>query len=744
MKFIGFQTYALGLKVTIALLSVLLLVGGWTGPSYAQTTPTKAPNPTKNYGIKLELKAGFEGNFKVNEWVPVQVTLSWDKASVEVIKGRVELSTTDFDQSSNLYSHTLELAPPARKSFWMYVMGRDLGYNLQARLVREDGQIVAQNNATLAVVSESTFLMGVVSDDPSAIKYLDGKNLAQPASNSSSFLYSRYSGSNNKANSLRGTTPTVKVVHLNPEDLPPSGAGLSALDGLVFSDLSISNLNTNNNDKINLYNAITSWLSQGKALIVAGDSALQHAEILHNLLPVQDDGGPVTISDLSDLQKQSKATTPFDLSSSGVGITTAKVKLIQNLAGSTPTILSQDQNGLPLIVTRSFGLGQVWFIAPELKPLESWKDITTLWSWLLNDYQLRMSYASMARHVSNEYEDLNDLLPIVRRDNSSDPLALIIFLLIYIGVVGPANYYILRRVGRPALIWLTLPLLTFLFSVGAFIIGSNTGASDLVASRINILTVGQTNDGNFSGASNELATIYSNGRNHFKLKVNQDTLSIGLFPHDQYLYTGNYFGNYSGNQASNIDETDSLEQGPDGGYPNLNILAHDNRTYSFESDNANQLVTGGLVGQISYSGSILTGTVENRSNVEWDDVCVFSRRRVVKLGDIKPGQKVQLGTLSNNAASLVNTLTDYTGTRNNIPNYYGPTANRVQTSVDITKQKAFVLDSLFGSQGEGLKSDTHSVYIIGWNESNQASFQPQNLKQTNKSLTLIFEPLNAN
>jgi hypothetical protein len=466
---------------------------------------------------------------------------------------------------------------------------------------------------------------------------------------------------------------------------------------------------------------------------------------LHNLLPVQDDNGPITISDLSDLQKQSKANTPFDLSNSGVGITAAKVKLIQNLVGVTPKVLSQDQTGLPLIVTRSFGLGQVWFIAPELKPLESWKDITVLWSWLLKDYQLRLSYASMARHVSNEYEDLNDLLPIVRHDNSSDPLVLIVFLVVYVGVAGPANYYILRRIGRPTLIWFTLPVLTLFFSVGAFIIGSNTGASDLVASQINILTVGQTNDNNFSGSSTELANIYSNGRNHFKLKVNQDTLSIGLFPHSQDLYTRSYFGGYySGNQSSNIDETDSLEQGPEGGYPNLNIVAHDNRTYSFESDNATQLVSGGLVGQISYNGSILTGTVENRSNVEWDDVCVFSRRRVVKLGDIKPGQKVQLGTLTNNSTSLVNTLTDYNGTRNSLPSYYNPTSTKLQTSVDITKQKAFVLDSLFGSQGEGLKSDTPSIYIIGWNENNQTSFQPQNLKQTTKSLTLLFEPLNAN
>lgn len=718
----GFRLFLIAFILLTLALSFNLVA---TDSGLAQTATSK---PGTSSSVKLEVKAGFDGNYKLAEWVPVQVTITANNQLGNNINGRIEASTTNFDQTSSTYVRQVQITPPTRKTFWLYIMGQNLGYNLQVRLVREDGSVVTQSSTPLNSLPESHLLMGVVSDDPRALYYLNNTEMAQPDSNYSSFLYDSYN--NVQPNSLRGATPKVTVVNLNPADLPPDGAGLSALDVLVISDL---NNQTNVFDQTPLYNAVSSWLSQGKAFVVAGDSGLRNSGLLRNLLPVQDNGGPISISDLSDFQTRSNARTPLDLSGSGVKITAAKVKPVTSIAGAA--VLSQDKSGLPLIVTRPFGLGQVWFIAPELKPLETWKDMPTLWNWLFQNYALHLSYASAARHSTQSYEHAQGLLPDPQRGNLPQPTNLIIFLALYVLIVGPINYLILYKLDRRELAWVTIPVLTLIFSVGAFVVGSNNGQTDLAISRVTVLTVGQGNDGNFSGSVTELANVYSNGRNQFKLQVDADTLTTPIFVND----TNRYYG-YNSNSYNAPPGT--IVQGPAGGYPDINIGIHGNRTYAFENDNAATELSGGLKANVKLNGSLLTGTVENRTNRDWDDVSVFVGHKVVKLGTIKAGQSVALGALTSTNSSLVTQLTGYnTNTQTGYGAYLRYTGHTSQ--VDINEQKANVLQSLFGNNGDGLISNGTHVYLVAWNRGTKASFNPENHTQTDYNLTLLFEPLSA-
>lgn len=725
---------------------VLAALCGWIGVAllgpaagYAQTSTPVASNSS---GAKLEVKAGFDGNYKLHEWVPIQVSVAFDKTSGDSIVGRIEASTTNFDRSSPIYTRAVQLTPPARKTFWLYIMGREFGYNLQVRLVRDDGTLITQTSNQLTALSAGVFLMGVVNEDTRALSYLKDTKLAQPVGNYSAFLYDGYGGygGGNKPGASRGNTPSVTIANLNPADLPPTGAGLSALDGLVFSDLSVSSFAGNTFDRPAIANALASWLGQGKALIVAGDSSLRQSDLFHNLLPVQDDGGPVTLPDLAALQSASHAPSAPTLINGNANFTAAKVKPLTNVPGTI--VLSKNAQGLPLVVTRPFGMGQVWFIAPELKPLAGWKDAPILWNWLLTDYQLHFSYASEARHATQTYYNLEDLLPIAQRNDLPDPIALLIFLVVYVLTVGPLNYFILRHFDRRELAWFTIPALTIAFSIGAFVVGSNNGVSDLVISRVNILTVGQGNDGNFSGSSTELASVYSNGRNHFKLQVEPDVLSSHVFEQE---YTNAYnFGNR--NYGSSNNQSDIIQQGLGGGYPDLNISTRGSRNYAFESDNADKIAGKGLAAQVTFKGGTLSGTIENRTGLEWSDVSVFAGRKVVKLGDLKPGQKVQLGVPTSGGTSLVNQLTDYnTGTSGNSPGYryryYQPSSGPHE--FDLSQQKATIFESLFGTNGEGLKTIGNTFYVTAWANNLKPTFQPENRTETNNNLTLLFEPLTA-
>src|SRR5205085_852445 len=52
-----------------------------------------------------------------------------------------------------------------------------------------------------------------------------------------------------------------------------------------------------------------------------------------------------------------------------------------------------------------------------------------------------------------------------------EPLGIAIFLLVYILLIGPVNFIVLRRMRRAELAWITIPALVLIFSVGAYLIG---------------------------------------------------------------------------------------------------------------------------------------------------------------------------------------------------------------------------------------------------------------------------------
>ncbi|MEZ4836836.1 MAG: hypothetical protein R2873_33395 [Caldilineaceae bacterium] len=64
---------------------------------------------------------------------------------------------------------------------------------------------------------------------------------------------------------------------------------------------------------------------------------------------------------------------------------------------------------------------------------------------------------------------------------------LTILLGIYILLVGPVNYLLLRRMRRLGWAWITIPLLTLVFSVGAFGLGYGLRGNDLILNKIALI-----------------------------------------------------------------------------------------------------------------------------------------------------------------------------------------------------------------------------------------------------------------
>lgn len=683
--------------------------------------------------VSMEVKAGFDGFYKEYAWLPIQVTLALP-AGTAAFQGRVEASFSNFASGNPLFQHNVQLAPPARKTVWLYLNGPRVLRQVQVRLVADDGtEVVAPVSKDVSPLGDSSLLLGVISDDTSALNYLNSEAVGKEALAYTPFLFGYNYGGQSATPNL-GSQPRVSIAHLTIADLPPEGASWNSMDGLVVSDLNT----TFAGDQEGLRNAAATWLSQGAALFVAGDSVLRHAGFLRGFLPVQSSDTPapprsISTDKLVEIQRYSQASNPLPAGS-------LVVADVASAAGSQSVITLE---GKPLLANRPFGLGQSWFFASELKPLRNWDGMTAFWKTVFKDFRPRENYATAARRAHDgPYPEYSlRLTPSPQTPELPGPWWLALLLGLYILIIGPVNYLVLKRLDRRELAWITVPALTILFSVGTYAVGNFSSQTDLVMSNLSVVTLGEGNDGRMSGGTSGFVAFYSNGRNDFDVRVADEALSFTVFDGDPSRY------NYYNNSSTPIL---TVQQGAGGGFGRISMGIRAQRSFAFENDGAG---VEGIKAKLKVVSGTLEGTVENLSNKDWEDVSlVLPGNLVQKLGTLKAGEKRQVG--SNNVAPvqnyLVQTLTGmtnfYQGSNPGSGGRRFPTPYYLNTGArpnDPQAQKAMVLETLFGPNGDGLMNDPGRFYLLGWRNEAQVPINPEGRTVKSYNLTLLFQALNT-
>ena len=122
-----------------------------------------------------------------------------------------------------------------------------------------------------------------------------------------------------------------------------------------------------------------------------------------------------------------------------------------------PAVAGRAEDGAPLIVRAAYGDGLVDFLAvdPQSEPLRSWNETKRLWYSLVASSGQKPSWSDGFVNWSTAREATlttsNTVLPTF--------LQLCGFLTLYIVLVGPLNYLVLRRLNRRELAWFTIPAL---------------------------------------------------------------------------------------------------------------------------------------------------------------------------------------------------------------------------------------------------------------------------------------------
>ncbi|MHB8625834.1 MAG: DUF7408 domain-containing protein [Aggregatilineales bacterium] len=421
-----------------ALVSIALGLCALAGPlRLAKAAPTGS-------AISLSAEAGFQGHFRGGQWMPIRVSVANNGPAVSgqlrvVTGGTLGLATVSF-------SVPVELPTGSNKVLFVYAVFQPGAQQAQVDLIDASGVTLTTTSAPLFAAANTDALYVVVNGAPAGTVDLTAVHQANA---------------------------TAYQADWSIDTLPTQVEGWQAIDALLLTDTDTGKLS------VEQTHALTDWVLNGGHLIVSGGPDWQKTRAgLTDLLPVQVNG-TVTLDALDILAAFSgQASDAAALRGSTI---------VAQVTPATDARVLAAQGNTPLLVRRTTGLGMVDYLTfdPNLEPFRSWVNRPALWTALLPTTQVRPGWSDGVVNANSA----NDAAGLALGLNFPDVIEVAGFLGLYILLIGPLNYLVLRRLRRLEWAWFTIPVLIGLASVLAYSTGFNLRGSQPILSRLSIVQV---------------------------------------------------------------------------------------------------------------------------------------------------------------------------------------------------------------------------------------------------------------
>jgi hypothetical protein len=583
--------------------------------------------------VKLTVQAGFNGYCKENRWIPVRVTV--ENKGADLTAARIQVSG-----GKSIYAADISLPSTSRKELFLYLYPQDSLGKLNVSVMMGD-QTLVTTSLNISCISGENLVIGLLTDTPSAYNSL------------------------NETNSL---SSFVHITQLQLADLPDRSQGWEGLDALVVSGLDMGPISDAQRAALN------AWLAQGgKLLIVGGPKWQSVAGGLDEFLPL-DLKATQNLNNLSSLQSYFKIPATLDGNA---------LVAVGQLRPNAEVLV--EQAGVPLIIQKPIGFGKVYYLAadPALQPLSNWDGMKVVYSDLLGTRSLHPSWTDSSWDSYSANQALATLPAL------GLPSAFYVFCLLglYILIIGPLNYFILRKIKRQELAWISIPVLVILFTLAAYFSGYLIRGTRPILNR---LTVAQAWDGVPQAQVHALVGIYSPSRTKYALQAGDSFLP---YP----------FGKESQTLQANQDWL-SLQNGPEIVLPDVLVESGGIKAAALNGSIPAISFSHDLVISLGKNDPVLNGTITNTSKYTLKDaMLVLPDRPTKQLGNFAPGAAKQVQVLlsaSPDGSDIYNLQAQM---------YYSNTSG-AHPDDKAVRQNALIRAVMSAGDGKG----NAGIYLIGW------------------------------
>ncbi|MGF7049850.1 hypothetical protein J2T13_004373 [Paenibacillus sp. DS2015] len=655
------SSYIRNIKFIILPLIVLaIMVQSWVFPSTVY-----ADDPS----ITIDIDLGYGNKLKDGRWNPVKITLTSD---TDISGDIVIQNSEDYMMGNASYIQHVELPKDTKKEITLGIPG--VNYNKNNNEIRfykdsvEKGKYIPFKSGKsyldgTALMNEE--IIGVLSDDPDTMNFM---------------------------NILLGSGYHLDIVSLDSDDIPDDPMLLDSVDILVINRFASDSLSKKQ------AGSISEWVKSGGTLVLAGGASYpKTAAVFADLSPVQYNG-TFAVTSLPELAKL--GGKPLNLEGEFT------LSEAQPLEGSQVLYRAETK---PLFVTKQVEKGTVLYAAYDIAmaPLASWSGHPSVWASLLRaDLSLlQIGGGQNSGYSMNNLSYILEYFPSLKMPQFS---ILLWMLIIYVIIVAPLLYFILKKVDKREWAWWIIPLIAVIASGAVYTIGSADKTNEL-AHTLNILEL----DGQGSGTTTSASAFFTPSSGDYTLE----------FPKGTYLKIDRQSSSFGNSRESNsfIEVTDQSTQ--------LKLL--NMPQWSLAKIWAQQRSTS-QVGQFDVQLSLndqgkIEGEIINHTTSELSKVVLVLGGQVYDLGDL--GQ--------NDKAKILNT-----STRRNMNSNGGDLGQLLFPYINSNGGDTFNRErEMLMNYAPSTSWSATGSYIIGWSKDPMLTYTNKGKEMKSDQLNLWAQPV---
>ena len=385
-------------------------------------------------GLTMDVELGYDGFIQLGAVNPVTITLENNTADLN-LSGELILEHNGIE-----YVTRLELATPSRKRYFLYFpadsVTRPLMVRIRCRNFSAQREFLTYRNsinagdANILVVDRQSGSLGILNKQP---------------------------GVRMQRNLYRDQVPVLTesetyVAYYDIDELDFNPKFFNRADTVVLGDFDYQQVTPD------LVNALKACISGGTNVIFSlGNNGQDVAGSLLNQLCPLKVTGTIHTEELGTFGRR------YGISAVGTPATLS----VGNIAAGAEVL--EWANQVPIVVRRKYGCGSVTALAFDYKA-QPFKQQTAV-APIFNDAALTVNDSVQVKDWYIHPENIDDVLRGLGEAKPMPPGFVLLFLLAYVVLIGPANFLILGRLKRRTLVWTTIPLLIFGFSY----LGLSTG-----------------------------------------------------------------------------------------------------------------------------------------------------------------------------------------------------------------------------------------------------------------------------
>lgn len=571
----------LTIAVTLIIVSLILTLPVDAQNLMQTSTPPSTPAVAVSYSdVEMIASPAFSGYFKYGEWLPIWVELNNPGFDLQS-----EIRVQVVSASTMVFTTPVELPAGARKRLPIYILPNNFSRQVVVELVSQN-DLLASYRISLNPQPAITYMIGVLNPDRGALALLETIQLP-------------------------GQTRPIKIVDLNLSELPEQFEGLRSFDLIIINRTDTSSMTPAQS------RALETWVRRGGRLVLGG--GVDAASVLAGL-----EFSPISSTDLSVEEVDSlPGLEAYVGEERPIRVPGPFVVARAPEAGTRPII---SQGDLPLVLEWTIDKGYLDFIALDASgsPFDAWNGAISFWEKLLApgaayptsaplDISARQQFASGIVYPLSNLPMLD--LPSIK--------GLALLLAIYIFLVGPINYWVLRRKNRLHLAWVTIPAITLVFSAASFGLGYALHGTDIFINKIAVIQLepsGRARVDSYIG-------LFSPAQQAYEVKIYSSGLLSPLSP---------YYDPWMSSPPSGLSESRriTLVQGDPAIVRGLSVEQWSMQ--SFMSEGA-PMEFGVVQADLRLEDDHLKGVIANNSSYNLTDAMVILGQKFQRLGDLAAG-----------------------------------------------------------------------------------------------------------